>query len=154
MKSHKIAVIGIIASLYAVLTIALAPISYAVVQVRIADALMVLPYLFGLPAAFALGIGCAVANTFGGLGLIDIVVGSIINVVAGVLTWKLRKFNRPILAPLPPVLLCGFVVGGYLHILFNVSYWYTSGSILIGETIACYGLGYPLLISLKKKIDK
>ncbi len=53
-----------IAAVYATLTILLAPISYGMVQVRVAEMLMVLPYFMpaAVPGLFA---GCLIANIFG-----------------------------------------------------------------------------------------
>ncbi|HOL16789.1 MAG TPA: QueT transporter family protein, partial [Bacillota bacterium] len=63
----KAAMIG---AIYAVLTISLAPISYGVIQVRVAEALTVLPY-FSPAAIPGLFVGCVIANIFGGNGLLD-----------------------------------------------------------------------------------
>ncbi|GAH52466.1 unnamed protein product, partial [marine sediment metagenome] len=43
-----------------------------------------------------------------------------------------------------------FGVSIYLHLLFDLPYWITVLYIGIGEVIACYILGYPLLILLIK----
>ena len=65
----------IIASIYAALTILLMPISYGPIQVRVAEALTVLPY-FTSAAIPGLFIGCLVSNIAGGLGWMDIIFGS------------------------------------------------------------------------------
>ncbi|MCJ7578208.1 MAG: QueT transporter family protein, partial [candidate division Zixibacteria bacterium] len=106
--------VGIIASLYAVITIALAPISYGPIQVRISEALTILPYL--TPAAIpGLFIGCVVANVYGGLGIYDIVGGSLCTLLAAFLTFLSSRTKKPLFAPLPPVLVNAFGVSLYLH---------------------------------------
>ena len=141
---------GIIASLYAAVTIALAPISYGPIQVRVSEALTVLPYL--TPAAIpGLFVGCVVANIYGGLGIYDIVGGSLCTLLAAFLTYLLSRTRKPILAPLPPVVVNALGVSLYLHLLFQLPYWITVAYIAIGEIGACFVLGYPLLLIILRR---
>jgi uncharacterized membrane protein len=140
---------AVIAALYIVLTVLLAPISYGLVQVRVAEALTVLPVLtpVAVPALF---IGCLIANIFGGLGLVDILGGSTITLLAAFATYSLR--HRPDVIPLlPPVLFNAFLLSIYLHVILKVPYWLMVLSIGAGQTVAVYGLGLPLLRYLKKR---
>jgi uncharacterized membrane protein len=114
--------------------------------VRIAEALVVLPFIDS-SAIIGLFLGCILANIYGGLGMVDIIGGSLCTLIAAYLTYKV---NNPKLAPLPPVLINAFGVSIYLHLLFDLPYWITVLYIGIGEVIACYVLGYPLLILLIK----
>lgn len=150
MSTRYIAQVGIIAGLYAALTVALAPISYGPIQVRISEALTVLPYL--TPAAIpGLFIGCLTANAYGGLGLPDIVGGSLCTLLAAILTYLLSKTKKPILAPVPPIVVNALGVSFYLHLLFHLPYWVTVAYIALGEIAACFVLGYPLLLLLLKR---
>ncbi|MCX8128141.1 MAG: QueT transporter family protein [Synergistetes bacterium] len=134
----KVALIG---SLYAALTILLAPISYGPVQVRITEALTVLPYVRRVYMWGLFG-GCIVANIYGGLGVWDVIGGSLCTLLAGFLTSIMPK---PQLAPLPPIVVNAFGVSLYLHFIFNLPYWVTVMYIALGEAIACFALGYPFL---------
>lgn len=146
IKLNYLVRVAMIAAIYVILNIIFAPISYGPIQVRIAEALVVLPFI--VPSAIiGLFIGCILANIYGGLGIVDIIGGSLCTLVAAYLTYKLKD---PKLAPLPPVLINAFGVSIYLHLLFDLSYWITVLYIGIGEVIACYILGYPLLILLIK----
>jgi len=142
--------VGIIASLYAVITIALAPISYGPVQVRVSEVLTILPYLTptAIPGLF---IGCIVANIYGGLGIYDIIGGSLCTLLAAYLTYLFSKTRKPILAPLPPVVVNALGVSFYLHFLFQLPYWLTVAYIAMGEIVACYVLGYPLLLIILRR---
>ena len=143
-STKYIAQAGIIAALYAIITILLAPISYGPVQVRVSEALTILPYL--TPSAIpGLFLGCLLANIFGGLGIYDIIGGSFLTLLAGFLTYLISKKGKAVLAPLPPVLLNAFGVSLYLHFLFKLPYWLTVVYVGAGEIVACYLLGYPLL---------
>jgi len=137
---------ALIGGCYAALTVLLAPISYGPMQVRVAEALTVLPYLFP-PAIPGLYIGCMVANIWGGFGPIDIFGGSAITLLAAYLTFRLRYFRKPWLAPIPPVLLNGLGVGFYLHYLTDFSLWASIAWVALGEAVACF-LGLPLLYAL------
>lgn len=150
LSTRYIAQVGIIASLYAALTIVLAPISYGPLQVRISEALTILPFL--TPAAVpGLFIGCVLANIYGGLGIYDIIGGSLCTLLAAYLTYLLSKTKQPLLAPLPPVTVNALGVSLYLHFLFQLPYWLTVAYIALGEIIACFVLGYPLLLIILKR---
>jgi uncharacterized membrane protein len=154
LRAKDIAYAGIIAALYASLTIVLAPISYGVYQVRVSEALTVLPFVYPV-AIIALGVGCLVANIFGGNGLPDIIFGSLFTVMAGYGTYlasKIRPRDLAILmAPLPPVVINGFGVAIYLSKITNMPYLFTVQMIGLGEVAACYVLGIPLLLFLISK---
>ena len=145
-KLNYLVRVAMVAAIYVVLNIIFAPISYGPIQARIAEALVVLPFI-DPSAIMGLFLGCILANIYGGLGMVDIVGGSLCTLIAAYLTYKLKN---PKLAPLPPVLINAFGVGIYLHLLFDLPYWITVLYIGIGEFIACYVLGYPLLLLLIK----
>lgn len=145
--------VGIIAALYAGLTIAFHPISYGPLQVRISEALTVLPFL--MPAAIpGLTLGCAIANLFGPFGLIDVVVGSSLTLIAALLT---ARVPRPWLAPLPPILVNAVGLSFYLPtmagvpLIGGIPYLSTFLAVGIGQAVACYLLGYPLLMVLLRR---
>ncbi len=140
---------GIIAALYTAVTLILLPISFGPVQLRVAEALTVLPILF--PEAIAgLFIGVFFANIFGGLGLPDILGGSFITLIAAAVTYR---FRHSIIAYLSPILFNAFLVSLYLHALFEWPYWLTVVSIGLSQTLVVFGLGYPLVQLLKKLQD-
>ncbi len=142
----KAAMIG---AVYALLTVAAAPISYGVVQVRIAEALTVLPYF--TPAAVpGLFVGCLIANMVGGFGILDIVFGSLATLVSAFLVTRIRvKY----LVPLPPVVINAIVVGAVLHYVLELPFYLTFLWVGAGQLVACYGLGLPLLFVLDKRRD-
>lgn len=90
---RETALAGLIAAVYAVLGLFFAPISFAVYQIRVAEALTVLPFLTraAIPGLF---IGCALANIFGSQGWPDIVFGSLLTLIAAILTRMTRRLSR------------------------------------------------------------
>jgi len=144
---------AIIAAIYTVVTILIAPYSYGIFQFRVSEALTILPAV--LPSAIpGLFVGCLVSNLVGGYGLIDMVFGSLTTLIAAVLSRKLRKY--PYLVPLPPVILNAVIVGGYLKFLYfqDVPLLASMGWVALGQVLACYALGYPLLLLLTKRFGE
>ncbi len=145
---------GIVAALYFVLTIAVAPISYGQIQIRISEALCVLPFF--MPAAIpGLFIGCLLANIFSSLGLFDVVFGSLATLAAATITYligrsKSKKAYHKWLAPLPSVVINAFVVGALLYFVLDFPFFLSVALVGAGQAIACYVLGMPLLFILDK----
>ncbi|MFO7637096.1 MAG: QueT transporter family protein [Clostridia bacterium] len=151
MKLKPLVQAAVIAATYAGLTLALAPISYGLVQVRVAEALTILPF-FTAAAIPGLFVGCLIANIIGGLGILDIVFGSLATLLAAFLTSKMKN---KWLAPLPPVLVNAIVIGTYLSIYyFNVPVYAGMAYVAVGQVLACYGLGMILLFQLEKHKGK
>lgn len=146
METKNIARIAIIAALYAVITIIFTPISYGPIQVRISEALTVLPF-FIPQSIWGLFLGCLIANFYGGYGVIDIIFGSLATLLAGFLT---RKMPSIYLAPLPPVIVNAVVVGFILKYVAGLPLILTMLEVGLGQLLACYVLGLPLLFWFQK----
>jgi uncharacterized membrane protein len=108
---------AIIAAAYVGLVAALPWISFGMVQFRIAEALTILPF-FWPEAIFGVTIGCLASNLiFGGLGIVDTVLGTLATLLAAILTWQLGKTKQIWLGALPPIILNALIVGFYLPVL-------------------------------------
>jgi uncharacterized membrane protein len=144
-KANKLARAALIAGVYVVTTWVLTPISFGPIQFRFSEALTVLPILYpeAIPALF---IGVMVANIFSPLGLVDILGGSMVTLIAAYITYR---FRDSFVAYLSPVLLNAFLVSIYLHSVFGWTYWMTVLSIGAGEAVVVLGVGYPLVRYLK-----
>src|SRR6056297_3248009 len=149
MNSKKLTRGAMIAGLYIVITYLLAPVSFGPLQFRAAEALTVLPIIYpeAIPALF---IGVLLANIIGGLGLVDIIGGSLVTLLAAYGTYY---FRESFLAFLSPIVLNGFLISIYLHLLFEIPYWITVIQISISEAVVVLLLGYPLVQVLKKRFD-
>jgi uncharacterized membrane protein len=145
-QSSYIARAAVIATIYVLITYLFKPISYGPIQVRVSEALTLLPLLeySAIPGLF---IGCLLANILGGLGLWDIFLGSIITLIAAYLT---SKMSGPILGSIPPIILNALGVSYYLSIIYNVPYWITALHIGFGQLISVAGLGLPLFYLIQK----
>lgn len=156
---RQLTVAAMTGAAYAVLAIfgSVFGISYGPIQCRFSEALCVLPFLFP-ETAWGLGVGCLIANLLSPYGLLDIIGGSLTTLIAAHIT--ARCHNR-YLAPLPPVLLNGVLVGGIITFqqvgfghAFVPTYLLNALSVALGEAIACFGLGLLLLRALEKKYHR
>ena len=142
MKNHTLFIAqgGIIATLYVVLTIVFAPISFESMQLRVAEALTILP-LFTPAAVPGLFVGCLISNIIGGGAVLDIVFGSIATLIGAVSGYRLRS-NRwlvPIPAIVSNTIIIPFVIKyGYG---INIPYYLQALYIAAGEIAGCFVLG-------------
>ena len=125
----------------------LAPISYGPVQLRVSEALTLLP--FYMPEAIpGLFIGCVFSNFYGGFGLPDMVFGGLATLIAAILT---RKSTNIFVAALWPVVSNMIIIGIMLHVLIEAPLIATCIYVGLGEMGACYLLGVPLMKLLERK---
>ncbi|MGI6144516.1 MAG: QueT transporter family protein [Clostridia bacterium] len=150
MKTSKVVRVSVIAALYAVVTVVFAPLSYGLTQVRISEALTVLPFIFP-ESVMGLFLGCFIANIYGGLGIIDVVFGSLATLIAAFLT---SKMPSPLLAPLPPVLVNAVIIAYVLYYTLGYPLLASMLYVGIGQFLSCYLIGLPLLFLLKKYLPK
>jgi uncharacterized membrane protein len=153
-SSIQIALTAVFAALYAVGVVFLAPISFQVFQVRVADALLPLAMLFGWPAILGLSLGAFVANVFGGLGPVDMIGGAVANFIATLLAWGIvsRKGNRWMLLGVGvEILVVTLVVGTYLSYLLAIPLPLSWLGIMLGSLTAIGVLGSILLFALSRK---
>jgi uncharacterized membrane protein len=156
MKTNEISLAIIFSSLYAVLVLVLAPISYGPIQLRVADCLIPLAALFGWPVIAGVTIGCFLGNTYFWIGPQDVILGTIANLIAATIIFMLRKrqFTACVVGSLP----IGFIVGSYLWLFFGfeadifglqLPVWGAMiASITISTLIAMAGIGYVILKTL------
>lgn len=154
ISSRRIAIIGMIAAMYTALVLATPMFSFGPVQIRIAEALTILPVLTPL-AIWGIALGCFVANLVASpLGPIDAVVGTSASIIAGIITWRLRDFRihgLPIASALSPVIVNAIIIGAMLSVLYHTPFAPMALSVGAGQMIACMALGLPLLKALERK---
>ena len=141
---------AMIAAIYVVLTFVFKPISFGEVQVRIAEALTILPVF--TPAAIpGLFIGCLLGNTLGGAALPDIIFGSLATLIAAFGTYWLRE-RKPIIATLPPVIVNVVIIPFILYYAYGVpiAIPLLMVFIFVGQMVSATGLG----LLLHKTLDK
>lgn len=163
-KTVKTLCLGaVLAAMYAAVSLALAPLSFGNIQIRLAEALTLLPILFP-EAIFGVTLGCFITNLIGAmmgvniLGFADVFIGTLATFLAGILTYKLRNVRwkgLPILSALMPVLFNALFIGGELAlVLFPTTliagFLINALEVGFGELLACFILGLPLVKYLEK----
>ena len=141
---------AMIATIYVVLTVIFAPFSFGQVQVRISEALTILPYF--TPAAIpGLYIGCLIGNIIGSAILPDIMFGSLATLIGALFTYLLRKQNK-FLAPLPAIVSNTVIVPFVLYYAYGITLPIPvlMLGVGMGELISCELLGMILLSALEK----
>ncbi len=86
---------AVVAAAYVALTIVFEPISFKESQVRIAEALTILP-MFTAAAVPGLAVGCLLANIVCGAALPDVIFGSFATFLGAVGTRRRRRYVRGI----------------------------------------------------------
>ncbi len=153
---------GLIAALYAVLTLCLPMASYGMVQFRFSEALTVLP-VFGRASIGGLTLGCVIANAAGlamganVAGAWDILIGSAATLAAAWLSYALRRVQwkgLPLLSVWPPVLINAVLIGAELNaVLFggaSETLVWMMLQVGIGQLVPCVAGGLFLSYILQK----
>lgn len=153
MKKNNIRFIAesaVIAALYVALTWLLAPISYGEIQFRVSEILILLVVL-NRKYAFALVLGCFVANTTSSLGWYDMVFGTLATTIAILPMLKIKRFE---IAALFPVISNAFIVSLELSLAFELGFgtvfWLNAFTVGLGEAVVLYFLGIPAMMALTK----
>lgn len=162
-STKKAARAGIVAGLYVLLSLSFFTISSGPVQMRVSEGLTLLPLLFPetIPAVF---VGCALSNLITGCAPLDIVFGSLITLVAAILTFLTGKAIRNNVLKI--------AVGGIFPIVLNAVFlpliWYFCYGeleflyiiqvliLLAGQSAAVYVFGsifYFTIYKLKNKVE-
>lgn len=154
---------AVIAAVYVVLCLVLAPFSYGAIQIRIAEALCLLP-VFGAEYIIGVTLGCFLANLFGST-IIDVIFGTLATLLACLFTYRLRNLRfkgLAIPASLPPVIFNAVIVGIEITVFFtdytamSAPLWLlclTNGiTVGIGELISCTVLGVALVKLIESNV--
>jgi uncharacterized membrane protein len=178
-RTRAIAQAGLVAAVYAALTLAVTQVggvfAWGPLQFRPSEAFTVVAAL--TPAAIpGLWLGAVLANLataaqVGAIGLLDVVFGSLGSLLGAMWTWRFRR-NTP-LALLGPVLANALIVPAYLPLMLRAlgglegaytlpglgldargayitMYVFGVVAIAITEAVVVYGLGWPLLLLLRR----
>lgn len=139
---------AMIASIYVVLVYVFQFASFGLIQFRIAEVLMIL-VLFDHKSLIGLTLGCFVANLVGGAILIDVIIGPIATLLAGIL--MILTQHHPKVAMIWPAVMNGIIIGLILTYGYLLGPLYiTIPSVFIGEALVMYLIGLPVYLVLAK----
>ncbi|MDO5601855.1 MAG: QueT transporter family protein [Oscillospiraceae bacterium] len=148
---------GLIAAIYVAVCLLLQPLSYGAVQIRVSEALTLLPILTP-DAVFGVTLGCLLSNLLS-FSPIDMLFGTLATLVAALATRRLAKVRLkglPLASALPPILINAVVVGAEITFFFTPEA--ASAGLLLfnmltvgaGQVVSCLILGVPLVTFIEK----
>lgn len=149
---------AIVATLYAVITLVLAPISYGAIQFRVSEIMVLLaffdPFYIG-----GLTLGCFIANILGPNGVMDALFGTLatfISVYAISLTGKFVKSNKAslVIASFWPTIFNSIIIGWMLNILYELPLVLSAAEVAIGEFVVVTMIGVPIIKFIENKYEK
>ncbi|MFA5765484.1 MAG: QueT transporter family protein [Bacilli bacterium] len=146
---HQIIRLAIITALYVTLTIVLSFMSYGNIQFRIAEILILLCF-FKKDYGIALILGCAIANFFSPLGIIDVIFGTLATAISVLFVMKSKNL---MIASLFPVIFNGIIVGLELYYVLSFPLLLSMASVAIGEAVVVMVLGNLIFFKLKKNAN-
>ena len=142
-RTADLALIGMIAGTYSLLTLLGGELSFGSVNFRFSNALIGLVPIFGWPAIFGISLGVFIGNAFGpSLGLPDILLSPIFSLLGLVAVYLLRKIS--VIAGLVTYSL---IISLWVNFLLSLppiglpyfpTFWFT----LAGVSLMVVGLAY------------
>lgn len=149
-KASLIAAIYIVLVIIQVLPFPIANLTFGPVQLRLAEGLTLLPLVesAAIPGLF---VGCLLSNlllaAYSGFGLVDIIGGSLVTLLAAYLT---SKTKNKFVGMIPPVLLNGIIVSIWVSYFTKIPYVYTVLGITMGELVSVVIFGNLILYVYEK----
>jgi uncharacterized membrane protein len=153
IRSNDLALIGIYAALYAALVVVLGGFSYGPVQVRVADSLVAVIPLLGLPGVLGHTLGVFIANMFSTAGLIDLLntIPSFAMAFVVYYVYKRTQNDYTVIGTcLAYSVVLGVTVGWMLSYVFALPLLLTMAYVAVGNTVASVLIGWPLFKVLKR----
>lgn len=150
MTTKRIVRASLVAALYVVLTVAIAPLSYGPVQFRVAEVLKALA-LFDPAFILGFAIGNLLSNlTSPYVGPWELVFMPLANVVGASLCWLLRRWPWAGAAAYATVIT--LAVATMLHFVLGAPWWALAWSVGISEFVLIVG-GVPLMARVWRAVE-
>lgn len=165
MNGRSLVICGVIAAIYAALSLVLAPFSFGPVQMRLSEALTLLPVLSPL-GIYGVTVGCFLTNLIGAAmsltNPLDILFGTFATALAAVFSFLCRKVRickLPLVSAVFPVVFNAVVIGLEITLFTGSFSWAVFGgfALMIGaeQMIPCMVLGVLVVYLLERKgLDK
>ncbi len=150
MTTARLVKIAIIASLYAAMTIVIAPISYGPIQFRVAELFKVF-VLFDPYVTLGIGFGTFFANLASPfVGPLELIWMPLTDMAGGIVAWGLFRLMQQRWPAVPMALYAattGAAVGLMLFILGMGGFWYLAALVTSSELVILVG-GVPIVVMI------
>ena len=153
IQSKDLTLIGVYAALYAALVVVLGGFSYGPIQVRIADSMLALVPLLGLPGVLGHTLGVFIANMFSTIGLIDLLntIPSFAMSFVVYYVYKRTDNDYTVIGTCVAYsVVLGVTVGWMLSYVLSLPLLPTIAYVAVGNTVASVLIGWPIFKVLKK----
>lgn len=148
MTVKKMALNGVIAAVYAVLTL-INPLSFGAIQFRVSTLLLPLA-VFVPQIKVGLIVGTAVGNLNSSLGVIDIMVGSVVSAIA---VYAVPKVKVKVFMPILYAIDSGVLVALELWYCFKTPIWYNILTVGVSGVIL-YAIGLVIMKKVSEPLNK
>lgn len=157
LTTRRMVRMAIIAALYAVITLAIAPIgiAYTPIQLRVSEVLKVF-VLFDPWMAFGIGMGTFIGNLASPYGIWDLTWSPLTDILGGLLAWAIFRYilrrHMPAISMALYALTTSLAVTVMLAILGVDAFWVLLGPILLSELVIMVP-GTPLILWIKGQLE-
>ncbi|MGI6377696.1 MAG: QueT transporter family protein [Bacilli bacterium] len=145
LSARALIKIATVSAIYIALTLVLGDFSYGAIQFRISEILLLLCF-YEKKYAYSLVLGCAIANCFSSLGLIDVLVGTLATLLTVI--FITRSKNLLVASLWGPIF--NLIIGLELHFVLQLPLFITLLQVFIGEAVVLLLIGLPLFTFLEK----
>ncbi len=156
MTTKRVVRVAIIAALYVVLTLGIAPLSYGVIQFRVSEILKIF-VLFDPWLALAIGIGTFFANMASPqVGPWELIFMPLTDMLGGLIAYALYRLLRRNWAVVPAFVYAvttSLAVAAMLAIMGLGGFWLVLGSVLVSEAIILV-VGVPIIFGIHNILKK
>lgn len=128
---RMIAINAMIACVYAVLTMAIAPLSYGAIQMRISEVMVFLAF-YNKKYIPGLVLGCLIANTISPLGMMDMCFGTLSTLLVCIAMYKLKNL---FVAAIVGGVITGVIIGTELYFALGLPFMINAFYVFAGEII-------------------
>lgn len=160
-STKSLALSGMIAALYVALSLITFPVASGAIQIRLSEGLTLLPLIMpeAIPAVF---IGCMLSNLITGCAVFDVLIGSLITLVAGILTYFIGKLIRKtaikiFVGGLFPVLLNAFFLPLIWYFCYGeMEYVYILQAtfLIVSQSVSVYAVGSVCYLVTKRYLNR
>lgn len=155
MKAKSLAQSAVVAALYIVISLVLAPMSYGPIQFRIAEMFNHLA-IFNKKYILSLTLGCLVVNFFSPTGVIDMIFGTLGTLLMTFISYQIgRKIHSVKLKLIISTIVCTlsmWTVALELSIVSKIPFWMTYMTVAAGELVSMV-IGALIIYVVSKRID-
>lgn len=154
-NNGNIAKVGLVASLYIVVSLLLSAITFGAIQFRVAEMFNYMQ-VYNKRYITAVTLGCLVVNLFSPLGMIDVVIGTLSTFIVLTVSHYLGRKTKSIKARYIITFFISLVgmipIMFELNYLFNLPMGYTLLTLIIGESISMI-VGAFFIYNVSKRVD-